>query len=496
MKKFNLHILLISVFTLLVSCEKYLDQQPRFALTESNAITSYDKAKAAVNGIYATFRNDNWSGALYVAQATKAGFVNFSGVADYNLSYTQETPGGSAVWSAFYRSLNSANFAITGIEALPESAFANTAQRNALLGEAKAVRAWINLNILWNFGYWWAEDESPYGLIYRDKPAALDNVNAPRITVGESYRLINEDLDFAIQHAADFDSPRYISRQFAQILKAKSILYRAGYRNETEPLRQALTLVNRVLEQTNAKFQLQSDLAQVYQRSWESSENLFVKYLEDDGSRTSAGGYWYTYGIIYQGNTLPLAPGGSLTAGLRYGTDWFAGDPRWSIATGEVRAPETWDNTFRYTFKKLARLGSYQGKVNSPVDEKYATYYFRFAELYLLKAELLARTGASVPQAIAPINELRQKRSAQAFKSLSPLNQEQLYDAIFKEIFLELCLENGSEFFASIRFKKDNQPWIVAIKDGLTFDITRSSWPIPNSEIINNPSAIQNPGQD
>lgn len=496
MKKLTIHMFLVLFLASLVGCEKYLDQQPKFALTESNGITNYAKAKAAVNGIYSTFRNDSWSGALYVAQTTKAGFINFSSVADYNLSYTQESGGGSAIWSAFYRSLNAANFAITGIEALPQTAFTNNEQRNSLLGEAKAVRAWINLNILWNFGYWWAEDASPYGLVFRDKPASLDNVRAPRISVGESYRIINEDLDFAIQHASQFDSPRYISKQFAQVLKAKALLYRSGYRNETEPLKQALTLINNVMEQASSKFQLQNDLAQVYQKSWESPENLFVKYLEDDGSRTSAGGYWYTYGIIYQGNTLPLAPGGARTAGLRYGTDWFIGDPRWSIATGEVRAPETWDNTFRYTFKKLARLGSYQGKVNSPVDEKYATYYFRFAELYLLKAELLARTGSSVAQAIAPINELRQKRTAQAFTPLQPVNQEQLYDAIFKEIFLELCLENGSEFFASIRFKKDNQPWIVAIKDGLTFDITRVSWPIPNSEIINNPAAFQNPGQE
>lgn len=495
MKKIIYYTLLLSISSGFLSCKDYLDEVPTNALIDANAISDFNKAKAAVAGVYATFQNDNWAGALYTSLATKSGFISYTGDVEYSMTYTQLSPGPNAgtSWSAFYRSLNAANFAITGIPKLPATAVPSEAAREALIAEARCLRAWINVNLLWNYGHWWADDADEYGILYRDEPSNLANVHKKRISVGESYTKIYEDLDYAIEKLNDFVTPRYMSKQFAKALKAKVLLYRGGYRNTTADLQTALGLVNDVLTNHPGTLAIEPNLNEVYSKAWDNKENLFVKYLEDNGSRTSAGGYWYTYGIIYQGNALPLPVGGSLTAGLKFGLDWFTADPRWSVATGPVRAPETWDNTFRHSFKKMARLGSYGGQQASPKDEKYAAYHLRLAELYLMKAELLARTGASIADAIKPVNDLRALRTTPTFAALNPANQDALMDAIFKEIFLELFLENGSEFFAALRFKTNGQPWIVNIKGGIPLEENRICWPIPDAEMQNNNLMAQNP---
>lgn len=493
MKNIFLSYTFIFSSLLLFSCKGYLDEVPRHSLTSANAITDYNKAKAAVGGIYSTFQNESWAGGLYVSLATKSGFINFTGTIDYSLSYTESSGGNVTVWTQFYRSLNAANFAIQGITDLSADALPGEAAREELIAEARALRAWININILWNFGHWWGADDDKYGLFYRDKPVDLTNVEIARISVGESYKKIYEDLDYAIAKLPSFTTPRLVSKHFAQALKAKILLYRGGFRNTEADLKAALVLVNDVLNNLPATLKIEPQLADVYQKSWDNTENIFVKYLEDNGARTSAGGYWYTYGIIYQGNALPLAVGAQETAGVLYGLDWLKADPRWSVITGPVRAPETWDNTNRFTFKKLARLGSYAGKLSTPIDEKYAAYYLRLSELYLIKAELLARTGATLAAAIAPINEYRAKRTSPALPALNPNTQEELYNLIFKEIVSELILENGSEFFAALRFKADGKPWITAIKNGAALEENKICWPIPGTEIINNTLAEQNP---
>ncbi len=478
----------------LSSCKKFLDEVPLHSLTDVNAITNFDKAKAAVGGVYATFEDDSWGGGLYMSLGTKSGFADFTQESDYDLSYseTNESYLAPQIWQQFYKSLNAANFAIQGVNKLAPESFPSEEAKTELIAEARCLRAWINANLLWNFGHWWAADDDKYGLLYRDEVSDISNIEKTRITVGESYQKIYEDLDFAITSLPDYTSSRYVSKQFAKILKAQILLRRAGITNSTPDFQTALTLVNDVLSNHPSSLRLESDLKNVYKDAWDASECVLARYLEDDGGRTNKD-FYYSYAFIYQGgaNKLPLPPGGTLTAGILYGLDWFKADPRWNIVTGQARAPETWDGDQYYTLTKLYRYGSYAGKQMG--DEKYAAYYFRLPQLYIMKAELLARTGASISESIAPINEMHSLRTNPVFTQLNPSSKEELMDDIFKEYFMETCFENGTEFFTSLRFQKDGQPYIVAIKGGKALEMNKVCWPIPQSEIFGNPKVEQNP---
>jgi starch-binding outer membrane protein, SusD/RagB family len=501
MKKtiYSLIALMMALFVL-SSCEDdFLDVIPNYALTDATAISDYSKARAAVDGIYASFRNDVWAGHHGTTMATLAGFVTIAGTEVYDMSYTQLTSPYAAnqFWPVYYRSLNHANFAIKGISDLPLSAFNNEGEKDALLAEARILRAFINMHIFWNFGYWWADDANLYGLLYKDQPSDLSNVTKARVSVGESYEGIFSDIDFAITNLGNYTTPRYMSKQFAQALKAKILLYRAALNNNVSELQTALGLVNDVLGSLPASVRIEADMADVYKKAWDNTENLFVRYLENDGTRFSSGGYWYTYGLSQiVGDRLPLAPGAEYTAGLVYGAQWFRADPRWSISTGVSRASETWDTSERWTWVKLGRSGRYAGQQASPQDDLFATYFLRIPELLIMKAELLARTGATIAQSVAPINQLRASRTNPVLPALNPGSQTELMDLIFKEYLFELFMENGSEYFASIRFQNAGQPYIVSIKDGRPFDITKSIFPIPDAEMINNILMVQNPGME
>ncbi|MEP4743256.1 MAG: RagB/SusD family nutrient uptake outer membrane protein, partial [Flavobacteriaceae bacterium] len=286
---------------------------------------------------------------------------------------------------------------------------------------------------------------------------------------------------------------RFLSKEFAKVIKAKALLRRGGMNDDIDQLNESLTLVNDVLNSPPAGFAMQADLAQVYQDSWDSQENLFVGYLENDGA-TSELPFDYEVNIStnFSDELDPdnPTPADELTAGLNYGANLFREDARWPIVTGESGAERESDGRV-YTWTKVTRLSRADGEEAG--DFKYNTYFFRFPELYIMRSELLARTGASIAEAIAPINTMRSIRTNPILPSLNPTNQQELMDAIFLEYFFEIFLENGSEFYASLRFDTANgSPWIETTKGGKSLIVNSICFPIPPSEMLANRLMIQN----
>ena len=68
---------------------------------------------------------------------------------------------------------------------------------------------------------------------------------------------------------------------------------------------------------------------------------------------------------------------------------------------------------------------------------------------YLMKAEALYRTGASISTAYAPIEKIRQRAGATI---QIPTTTEELEDAIFNEWMIEMSFENWHEWFTQLRF--------------------------------------------
>ncbi|GAL65088.1 hypothetical protein JCM19300_2848 [Algibacter lectus] len=88
---------------------------------------------------------------------------------------------------------------------------------------------------------------------------------------------------------------------------------------------------------------------------------------------------------------------------------------------------------------------------------------------------------------------MRSKRTNPVFESLDPQSEQEAWDMIFKEYFLETFLENGSSFFASLRFKTaEGQLWMESLKN-MTIEFNKICYPIPSEEMLVNKVIEQNP---
>ncbi len=468
MKKVTLYIFIAGI-VLATSCTKFLDRQPPHNLTLENAVTTYSGAQNALNGIYSTIQNSTMGGYLMEPLSSMSGFFTGSLDAAYNMSFKQ---GGSEYadrWIAQYAAINAANAAITAISGLDDKFFpVGMPSKKEMVAEAKLYRAWNYTWLLWTRCHWWAEDNNPNGLIYRDKMANLSNLQVARLTVGESYAKIFEDIDEAIANVAEYRSPRYLSKDMAKVLKAKILLYRGKGADYAEALKIVQSLKPKIFIEPNVK--------KLYQDAWDSKEVLWTRYL--DGPSRAIYDFPYSYNLIYNNRF-----------NTEFGEIWLKNDPRYPQISGIVRAPEAWDTR---TFEALTKL-TQKGRIDGPED-KYATYYFRWSELYLMESELIARTSGNITAALAPLNAMRAAKTSITLPPLSATSLNDFYDILFKEIWVELALENGSEWFASLRFMKDGKPWVYSLKKDVSFSENQYCWPIPDAELKSNKLATQNPG--
>lgn len=463
---------------LFASCSDFLTENPEHSLTIENTVTNYSGAKNVVNGIYGVYENGSYLGGyMYSSLHCMAGLWKYFDVM-YNMRYTQTLNEGTInnIWNQLYACVNAANAAIICVTDLPDSEFPSPEAKSALIAEARCFRGFCNLHLLWLFGHWFADSDSPYGILYRDQVSELTNLMVGRSTVGESYRLILEDLTYAEQYAPDYESALKMSKQYAQALHAKLLMVRGWEGDYAE----ALGLVNTLLTKSPATFQMETDLAKLYENGWNSKEVLFSRYLGDFSSYTTYE-FIYSYGLYYDNEFTD------------YPQTWLEADERFPVTFGTARSPETWDDrTKDKILTKLYHRGRYAGK-----NDMYATYAFRYAELYLMKAELLARTNPSdITGALAPLNEMRARYTNPEMSSVNGIaTHQELMDAIYKEYVVTLFMENETPWFASLRFEKDGEPWIYTLKPDVNFSENQYCWPIPDDEIKAHSNEIeQNPG--
>ena len=474
MKKLNIVCLIGLV--LCASCTNFLDQKPKHELTLENAVQDYTGAQHVITGMYSTMETQWWGGKIFVALSCQAGmYENNYYTQFYNMSYKQDDFKIEDGWTAWYKSLNAANAAFQSVSALSVEKFPSAERKREMLAEIRLFRAWVNTNLLWCYSHWWAADDSPYGILYKNEVSNVANLQTARLTVGESYQKIFEDLDEAILYAPEYVSAKYLSRSMAKVLKAKILLNR-GKGND---YKDALELVKDVMATAPATFTMDSDMKKVYEDAWDSKEVLWARYMDEgSGSKTRTNiEYDYSAGLYNYREFYTQAE------------SWLKDDPRYEVMMDSARGPEKFQTQKEYVMVKLY----HRGRIDGPND-KYAAYFFRYPELFLMKAELTARLNpADWQAALAIVNDMRSRRTNPVLSQLEANSYDDFMDKLFVEYWVETCLENGNEWFASLRFQKDGKPWIYTLKPDARFSENNYCWPIPEDEMKNNLQMVQNP---
>src|SRR5690554_5829568 len=210
----NIISLLVIFIVLSTSCSRLVDVvdvDPPNHLVPENVARDAEGARYLLNGTYAMLHDQYYymftefvpSG--LAGTATRGGFLLNQQFVDN--AVMPDLADVRNIWTAFYKLADHANWTITLTEELPASEL-NEAGKNAIIGQARALRAMAHFDALRYFGQFY-NLESPLGVVVRTVPSDFTNRNSARSSVADTYSLILEDLDFAIEHAPAYSEPIY-----------------------------------------------------------------------------------------------------------------------------------------------------------------------------------------------------------------------------------------------------------------------------------------------
>lgn len=177
-----------------------------------------------------------------------------------------------------------------------------------------------------------------------------------------------------------------------------------------------------------------------------------------------------------------------------------AGDPRISYSVNMPVSASEGHNVLKYILNNVntpdnSWLGLSQ---NNP-------RILRYADVLLLKAEAIVRSGGDLAEAIDLVNRVRERaRNSEPGASVpadlaTPATREEALDIIFAERRRELAFEEGNRWFDLRRRHMageiDLTNWeFDALRTDFDFKEFNLNFPLPEAEVLQSPNLNQNPG--
>ena len=129
----------------------------------------------------------------------------------------------------------------------------------------------------------------------------------------------------------------------------------------------------------------------------------------------------------------------------------------------------------------------------------------RYADALLLKAEAIVRSGGNLDEAIGLVNEIRERaRNSEPGATVpadlaTPATSDEALDLIFAERRRELAFEEGNRWYDLRRRHMageiDLTTWdFEALRPDFDFNEFNLNFPLPESEVLQNPNLNQNTG--
>lgn len=451
-------------------CDSMFDNElPPHNLVGENAITNESSAEVALNGIYSYLTAYGTMSAFYISDNEyRTGLLDSTFRTSFELNsllkfeLNDEDGYVSAPWQLVYKMVNAANNFIYNVEKLSESKFGPN-RKTEMLAEAKFTRAFAHAFLLRRYGYFW-DINSELGAIIRLEPSALSNNNKARSSVKESYEKIFEDLDYAIQYGPAYYSKYRGCATTAKAFKA-DILMNRGAEGDYE---EAIQLADEVIG--SSEFGLEAKYGDVFTNGYSSKELMFTRHLKTVPSMA--------YNV---GSLIKLFGGGTYK-------------PSESLL--EILTPQ--DKRYTVTFDSMM-VGSGTLAKKALIWKKHYVangdcpmYYMRIAQMYLIKAEAMARTNAPIKDCIDVLNVLRERSENTLFDVADYASLDEVLEEVFRENVRELAMENGGLFYLTVRYNENGHRKLKNMNSNFTKD-DQLCFPIPRAELEHNTKAEQKP---
>lgn len=427
-------VLLIS--TALFSCKKYLEVESFDRIPDETTIFDKSSAEAAVRGAYRSLANSSYNSSFQRTILLSGGDVRALTNAQTDLNIINydlrsDLAFLSTYWASFYNTINRANHVIEKVPLVTDIKLTDELH-NQLLGEAYFIRALSYFDLARVFGN--------VQIFLTPTKVVSDKLGVKQSTQAQVYDQVLADL-LKAEALLPATVVRNRSTKFtANALKARLFLYRKQY-NEAEQE------VNKVL--ANQAYRL----IKPFNLAAGSSESVFeLSYSVNDIN----GGY-----ALWNTSNRSLEPKAEIHNLLN--------DP---LVGGDRKILSVKNN-----------LGQFIGGIY-PTNTS-ALYVIRTAELYLIRAE--ARILKDVPDvsgALSDINEVRVRANVPAIADA--IDTRSVFLAIEDERRVEFALE-WHRWFDLVRTGR--APAVLSLDDP-----NKYIFPIPEGELLADPSLDQNPG--
>ena len=541
--RFQFLTLLSATALTLTSCDLIgsLDGiEPEHVVTDDNYITDVSTAQTALNGVYASWRSTGVSYLRYGMSSmahtqTQAMAMGADEFAAENIETNNSNV--ESAYTAYYNVINTANTFLVhinkNIPGLSEE------KRTEMIAEARCQRALAYLTLLKCFGEYWKQD-SPYGVCIFQDELVRDNQPRKRSTVAETYKLISDDLDYAIAHCEQHPADHYhMSSVFAKALKAKMYMAQDNYA-------EAARLAEEVISEAEAAgYGLESDYAKIFDEQFNSQEMLFAPYTANPSELMDSNWYMFSPGSLLKKVADDLVPddetGGDIVIpNPGDGGDVVVPDPDGSSDGsasgdgvvipgdgGDVVIPggdggvvipggdggvvipggdgsdfpffpgdedvASYDALYTWAYKGDAMNGI--GKYNKLTPEMFyadSYYFMRLAEVYYIAAEAEARLGqyAKARTLLATVIE----RAGYTEDDVNAIADGDLLGEILKHKLCDMSNENLEEWFDLCRYNRQGgfESWTEDEKAELP-SFRRYLLPIPKASMGANNLLVQNP---
>ncbi|HTI08830.1 MAG TPA: RagB/SusD family nutrient uptake outer membrane protein [Puia sp.] len=470
---------LLLVALTLGGCKKYLEVPlPASSIAAEGVFNNDGTAAAALNGVYAALYNgsvfDYSSSLTYTLGLYGDELVNYSTIFNNKALYmdavTSSVSSATGYWTYLYSQLYAINQAIQGIQANNALTY-----KNQWLGEAYFLRGLAYFYLTNLYG--------DVALVLT--PDYLKNNGLKRSPQSDVYKQIIADLKQAQQlldddyhddgGAVTTDKGRP-NRMAVDALLARTYLYTKDWPNAEIQAGSVIANTGTYQLPTPDKvFLLNSQ--EVIWGLVPMVSNLYSYMVRDAAIYPIPKGT--TPGSPY-GITLSDSLANAFEPGdLRY-TNWIGAD---TVPASGLNPQHIYHYAYKYKVK---------GTLTAPLE---SVVLFRLAEQYLIRAEARAQQN-KLSGGNGATDDLNVIRARAGLPPTTAVSQADILNAIQQERRVELFCENGHHFFDLRRTGALDayMTKLVPLKGGAGWNSNLAYWPIPVTDIQNDPNLTQTPG--
>lgn len=467
----KLHKLYKFTFSLIImalvmsSCDSFLEENPLDEKTTGQFWKTESDAKTAVNALYFggvpylhnidvdggwTPKATMWGGVmsgLFVDKRKDRTFTNASEGANFNIESFDATS--QKMWSEFYIGISRANFVIANIPTMTN--VLSEAQIANFLAQGKFFRAYAYFYLVKEYG----------DVPYIDEPyISLDGIYKERTPSLQVYKNIESDLlsiieGNALPNVSFYDNGGYVTKPMAQTLLSHVYLQWAGapvnggdeyYTKAANMAKNVITGAQHALIQPNGSSDDLNSAYNIIKTTKSSNEIIFAKEYNQTSfnvgnsyAARSIGTDAFQWKNADGGNVFK--PGGDVLYNAYLPSDILIN----SYHPSDIRNMEKQfffrnytDNTgVEHTLNNVGNWSWFdEGSLTEGRNGDYNMPIFRYADVLLIAAEGLARTGKE-GEALTYLNQVRKR----AGLSNETATGDALVQSILTERFHEFPLE-------------------------------------------------------